>query len=216
MLLEAIRSTVIETARRARRDRLVHSTFGNFSIRDRDTGYVCITPSGLDYDSLTPSDIVVVDLDGRTVDGNRRPSIETPLHTEVYKRRKDVMAVVHTHSAYATAWACCRKDVPVVLAEVAAAAGGPIKCAPYRPMGSSELAVVTADALGDSAIVLMASHGVLAVGPTMDSAYNNAVIAEEGARIALYANLIGEAVAISEEECVSLVRIARDKYGQDA
>lgn len=214
MLLETIRNTVIETARRARRDKLVTLTFGNFSMRDRDTGYVCITPSGLDYDSLLPEDIVVVDLHGNTVNGHRRPSIELPLHLEVYKRRPDVMAVVHTHSVFATAWAACRKDIPAAVAEVAMVAGGPIRCAPYRTVGSYELARTAVDTLEDKSIVLLANHGVLAVGPDMDSAYVNAVVAEEGARIAFYAQQIGTIAAIDEEECRSLIRVARDKYGQ--
>lgn len=195
---------------------MVHLTFGNFSIRDRDTGHVCITPSGLDYDCLTPGDIVVIDLDGNTMDGKRRPSIETSLHTEVYKRREDVMAVVHTHSAYATAWACCRQDIPVAVAEVAMVAGGPIKCAPYRPVGSPDLAKVTVDALEDRGAVLLANHGALAVGPDMDSAYSSAVVAEEGARVALYAKQIGEIAVIDKDECAFLISIAREKYGQQA
>jgi L-ribulose-5-phosphate 4-epimerase len=214
MLLQSERTKVIETARRARRDRLVPLTFGNFSLRDRDTGYICITPSGLDYDGLVESDIVVIDIDGRVIDGHRRPSIETPLHCEVYRRREDVMAVAHTHSVFATAWACCREEIPAVAAEVAVIAGGSIRCAPYRPVGSVELAQVAAETLHDNDIVLLANHGVLAVGRDLDTAYANAVVAEEGAKVAFYARQIGSVAAIDEDECRSLRRTAREKYGQ--
>lgn len=214
MLLQSSRMKVIETARRARRDRLVPLTFGNFSLRDHGTGYICITPSGLDYDCLVESDIVVIDVDGRVVDGDRRPSIETPLHCEVYRRREDVMAVAHTHSVFATAWACCREEIPAAVAEVAMVAGGAIRCAPYRPVGSAELAQVAVETLSDQDIVLLANHGVLAVGRDLDTAYANAVVAEEGAKIAFYARQIGSIAVIGENECRSLRCIAKEKYGQ--
>lgn len=216
MLLEAERQRIIKTAQRARRDRLVPLTFGNFSVRDRGTGYVCISPSGMDYESLVPEDIVVIDVEGNRIEGDRRPSIEMPLHCQVYRRRSDVMAVVHTHSTFATAWACCRESIPAAVAEVAMIAGGPVECAPYRPVGTLELGIVAAETLRDRNAVLLANHGVLAVGTDMESAYVNAVVVEEGAKIAFYARQIGCVYAIDEVECVSLRRTAIEKYGQNA
>lgn len=216
MLLEVERRRVIDAARQAREDRLVPLTFGNFSVRDRDTGYICITPSGMDYDCLVPTDVVVIDIDGNTVEGDRRPSIETPLHCSIYRSRTDIMAIVHTHSTFATAWACCRESIPAVVAEVAMIAGGPVECAPYRPVGSPELGVVAAETLGDRNAVLLANHGVLAVGRTMEEAYVNAVVVEEGAKIAFYAKHIGPVCAIGEDESAALRRTAVLKYGQQA
>ncbi|NLU41239.1 MAG: class II aldolase/adducin family protein [Firmicutes bacterium] len=216
MLLELERRRVIEAARQARRDRLVPLTFGNFSVRDRDTGYICITPSGMDYDCLVPEDIVVIDVAGNRLDGGRKPSIETPLHCRIYQSRADIMAIVHTHSTFATAWACCRESIPAVVAEVAMVAGGPIECAPYRPVGSVELGEVAAETLRDRNAVLLANHGVLAVGRNMDEAYVNAVVVEEGAKIAFYARHIGPVCAIGDDECLALRRTAVTKYGQQA
>ena len=125
MLLEEERAHVIEIAQTISRIGLVPLTFGNYSLRDPQTGYVCVTPSGMPYATLHPSDIVVVDVDSNVVDGERRPSIETPLHTGIYRRRPDVFGIVHTHSTFCTAWACRDIDgMPCVTVWLTAWASG--------------------------------------------------------------------------------------------
>jgi L-ribulose-5-phosphate 4-epimerase len=159
MLLENQRAKVIKIALKAQQMGLMALTFGNFSLRDPETGYVCITPSGMPYEDLKPEDVVVVDVNGNNVDGKRKPSIETPMHTMVYRKRPDVFGVVHTHSVFASAWASCDVEFPLILAEVAALVGEPIETAPYRPMGTVELAEIVTDTLKDKHAVLMANHG---------------------------------------------------------
>jgi len=215
MLLEDLRKGVIETALKAQKEKLIPLTMGNFSARDKETGYVCITPSGMDYEKLIPSDIVVVDVDGNIVEGNRKPSIETPLHCAVYRRRADVFGVSHTNSVFATAWAACNESIPVVVAELAALIGGPVECALYKPMGSLELAETAAIRLKDRHAILLANHGVLAVGPDIETAFANSVVVEEGAKIAYYARQIGAMRLIPEEECKSLRKTTLEKYGQN-
>lgn len=119
MILESERKRVIAAAVRASDEKLVPLTFGNFSVRDPQSGYICITPSGMPYHTLTPEDIVVVDTEGNVIDGKRRPSIETPLHTMVYRKRPDVFGIVHTHSTYLTAWSCLDGGMPCVTSEAA-------------------------------------------------------------------------------------------------
>lgn len=214
MLLGEQRKKVIETALRAREMGLVSLTFGNFSLRDEKTGYICITPSGMDYKDLRPEDIVVLDAGGRVVDGSRKPSIEAPLHTMTYQKRKDVFGVCHTHSVFATAWASCGMGIPVIVFELAALIGGPVDCAPYRCAGTVELAEVVTDALKDKQAVLMANHGLLAVGPNLDTALANAVVVEESAKIAYYAKGIGEVQLIPGEDCIAARRRILHNYGQ--
>ncbi|VBB07569.1 Hypothetical protein LUCI_2834 [Lucifera butyrica] len=214
MLLDEQRRKVIEIALTAQREKLIALTFGNFSSRDKETGYICITPSGMDYKTLVPEDIVVVDVNCNVIDGKRKPSIETPLHCATYRKRSDVSGVAHTHSVFATAWASCGCSIPVVVAELAALIGGPVECAPYAPMGTVELAEVVTDHLKDRHAVLMANHGALAVGPDIDTAYCNAVVVEEGAKIAFYSKMIGNAQVIPGDECVCLRRAVLEKYGQ--
>lgn len=214
MLLKELREKVIEISLKAQKERLIPLTMGNFSARDKRTGYICITPSGMEYDKLTAADIVVLDEDGNIIDGERKPSIEAPLHCAVYRRRKDVFGVSHTHSVFATAWAACNESIPVVVAELAALIGGPVECALYKPMGSLELAETAAIRLKNNNAILLANHGVLAVGHDIEAAFANSVVVEEGAKIAYYARQIGVMKLIPEEECESLRITTLEKYGQ--
>lgn len=214
MLLPAQRESVIKTALQAREMGLVVWTFGNFSLRDDETGYICLTPSGMDYAELRPADVVVMDVEGKIIEGQRQPSVEAPLHCLIYRKRPDVRGICHTHSVYATAWACVKAELLVVVAEVAALVGGKVPTAPYRPMGTKELAAVVAETLGEKQAVLLANHGQLTVGPDLNTALANAVIVEEGARIAYYATGLGELNAIPAEECAAIRRWALQRYGQ--
>jgi L-ribulose-5-phosphate 4-epimerase len=214
MLLLSQRKKVIEVANRAKQEQLIPLTMGNFSIRDKETGYICVTPSGMEYSLLEPSDIVIVDLHGKVIDGIRKPSIETPMHCAVYRKREDVLAIAHTHSTFATAWASCGKAIPVVVAEVATLLAGAVECAPYKRPGTEELAETVSEYLGDRNAVLLENHGLLAVGTDLDSAYANAVVAEEGAKIAIYAMQIGAMKVIPEEECKMLRKKTIEGYGQ--
>lgn len=214
MLLHMQRQKVIEIALKAQRERLIPLTMGNFSLRDKETGYICITPSGMDYSLLQPEDIVVVNINGTIIDGNRKPSIEIQLHCRTYAKRADIFGICHTHSTYATAWACCGKEIPVIVAELAGMIGGPVKCAPYSPMGTVELADIVAEHLYSQNAVLMENHGMLAVGENIDKAFANAVIVEEGAKITLYSMQIGGMKTITEQECKELKRQTIENYGQ--
>lgn len=214
MLLKELRDKVIEISLKAQREKLIPLTMGNFSARDRATGYICITPSGMEYDKLIAEDIVVLDEDGNIIEGKRKPSIEAPLHCAVYRRRKDVFGVSHTHSVFATAWAACNESIPVVVAELAALIGGPVECALYKPMGSLELAETAAIRLSDRHAILLANHGVLAVGHDIETAFANSVVVEEGAKIAYYARQIGMMKLIPDEECSVLRKNTLEKYGQ--
>lgn len=214
MLLQERREELIAVAQQIQKDKLVPLTFGNFSLRDFETGYICITPSGMLYDQLKPEDIVVVDVDGNHVDGDRLPSIEKDLHCAVFRKRPEIGAVVHTHSTFVTTWACCNKAIPTIVAEVAALVKGKIKCAPYALCGSQELAAVTAEYLKEDDAILMANHGVLVVGDSIQRAYVNAVIVEEGAKVAFYAEQLGGMYVFTPEECETERLSANAGYGQ--
>ncbi|MDD4146326.1 MAG: class II aldolase/adducin family protein, partial [Clostridia bacterium] len=204
MLLEKQREEVIKIALKAQQLGLIALTFGNFSLRDQETGYVCITPSGMDYEDLEAADIVVMDDQGKIIDGQRKPSVETPMHTMVYRKRKDVCGVVHTHSVFATAWASCYVEFPVIAAELAALVGEPVKTAPYRRMGSMELAEIVSETLQDKHAVLMSNHGLLTVGSNLKTAFANAVIVEEAAKITYYAKNMGQLKILDDQECKTL------------
>ena len=111
MKYQEIRETVLAAIKQSNALGLIHGTSGNISMRDPKENVVAITPSGRDYDTMKAEDITIVDLNGNVVDGDYIPSSETPMHTAVYRARKDVNAVVHTHSLYATVMSMRLKDL---------------------------------------------------------------------------------------------------------
>jgi L-ribulose-5-phosphate 4-epimerase len=212
---EAERQQVCETARAMKADGLVKLTSGNVSIRIPGTDLFAITPSGMPYESLTPADICLVNLAGDKVEGDRKPSSETPLHRAVYEHRPDVNGVVHTHSIYASAFACLGQPMPVISTELAALVGGTIECAPYAKSGSQEFADVAIQTLGaESLACLFQSHGVLAVGTSLSEAYAVAIGLEEAAQIYYLARSMGEPIILPEEERRRMFVEFRRSYGQ--
>jgi L-fuculose-phosphate aldolase len=215
MLYEDARKQVCDTAKRMNRDGLVKLTSGNISSRVPGTNFFAITPSGMAYETMVPSDICVVDLTGRVINGHRRPSTETPLHRLAYERRADVQAVVHTHSIYASAFACTGKDMPIISTELAALVGGTIRCAPYAKSGTEEFAVTALNRLGtEDLAVLFQNHGVMAVGKDLQEAYSVAIGLEEAAMIFHLAKQMGDPIIIPEEERQRMFREFRVRYGQ--
>lgn len=215
MRYEAERQLVCETARAMKADGLVRLTSGNVSIRIPQTDLFAITPSGMAYEALTPADICLIDLAGDKVEGERRPSSETPLHRAAYLQRPDINGVVHTHSIYASAFACLGRPMPVISTELAALVGGTIDCAPYAKSGSQEFADVAVQTLGREALAcLFQNHGVLAVGTSLSEAYAIAVGLEEAAQIFYLARSMGEPIILPEEERRRMFSEFRRSYGQ--
>ena len=173
-------------------------------MRDKETGYVCITPSGVDRELLKPEDIAVVDMNLNVIEGGR-PSSETMMHIETYKARPDVFGIAHTHSKMATAFAVLAKPIPAVIYELAGFKldHAMIPVAPYGRPGTPELAQRVAEKTAVSDMVLMEKHGAIAVGKTLDDAYLAVQYIEEVAQIyydALVINQGKEPDVFAEEE----------------
>jgi len=215
MLLEEERKKVIAIALIIQREKLIPLTFGNFSLRDPKTGYVCITPSGMPYETLHPSDIVVVDVDGKIIDGERKPSIETPMHTAIYRKRPDVNGIIHTHSTFCTAWACRDIDgMPCITSEAADLVGGKVRIAKFCLPGSKELAEVTSDAIGSDKAILMGNHGAICVDENIDKALKDAIVLEESAKVAYYAFSMGNVNILEEQIAKFMQEDTKNNYGQ--
>ena len=194
MMPEDLRRLLVETARQAYAEGLFSGTSGNLSVRAGET--MLITPTSVRYELLTPEDIVQMSLDGAAVRGN--PSSEWRMHTEIYKKRPDIRAIVHTHSPCATAFAAARRPIPACLIEMRYFLGGEVPCAPYAPPGTAELGLVCAEALGDRGGCLMANHGALAVGRDLPEALLRAEYLEDSAKIALLSMRLGGPVPLPE------------------
>lgn len=181
--LEKAWSDVVDTARRTVADGLVVGTSGNVSARVGDL--VLVTPTGVHYDRLGPADAVVVDLTGRQLMGELRPTSELPMHLAVY-RATDARAIVHTHAAHATAVSTLVDKLPAIH-YMAAALGGQVRVADYATYGSDRLAAAVLKALRDRTGCLMRNHGTLVHANTLDKAYDNTAQLEWMCRVWLLA-----------------------------
>ncbi len=194
--LTAYRQAVLLTAKKAYDEKLMAGTSGNLSVFCRELGQVVITPSSYDYRIMEENDIVTIDLDGNVINGCHKPSSEWKMHVELYKRLPHVGAVVHTHSPYATSFAVNHQEIPVILIEMIPFLKGKLEISPYAEQGSAQVGLNAVPILARKNACLMANHGVVAVGETLEQAYINSVYAEDTAKIYHMALSCGQPVVI--------------------
>jgi len=214
LMLEQLKTELVELHLELPRHELVVWTGGNVSARDPETGVVVIKPSGVRYKDLSPEQMVVVDLQGQVVEGQLKPSSDTASHLYIYRHRPDVGGVVHTHSPYATAFAAVGRSIPVVLTAIADEFGGPIPCAGFALIGDESIGKVVIDSIGDSPAVLLKNHGVFTIGRTAEAAVKAAVMTEDNARTVWLALQLGMPDEIPAEEVAKLHRRYTKVYGQ--
>lgn len=210
-----MRSIIVNAGKKLIREGFTVETWGNISIKD-DAGRVYITPSGMDYETSTEDDIVVMDLDGSILSGKRKPSIETLMHLSIYRARPEVGAVVHTHPIYSTAFSCMDEGIPLLIDEAAQALGAEVKTTRYALPGTQELADNCVKALGLKAnACLLQSHGAVCVGKDMKSAFKVARVLEMTAEIwCRIRSMGGKYVPISEDNIKAMQDFVATKYGQ--
>ncbi len=213
-MLESIRNELVKLHLELPKNNLVTWTSGNVSIRDKETGYIVIKPSGVSYEDLKAEDMVVIDLDGKTVEGIKKPSSDTASHLYIYRSRPDVFGVVHTHSPYATAFAALGQAIPVCLTAHADEFGRPIPCGEFALIGGEEIGKVVIDSIGDSPAILLKNHGVFTVGPSGKAAVKAAVMVEDIARTMWLAKQLGEPNEIPAEMVAKLHHRYTHEYGQ--
>lgn len=208
------RKSVLNCAQEIYKSGMVTGTWGNVSVRTDNRELMLITPSGMDYSLLEPQDMVLLDFNGKVVEGAYHPSVETPMHLSIYRQRPDVNAVVHVHSPYALAFAVARRNIPVILEETAQIVGHEIESAAYAHCGTQALADNVIQALGtDRKAVLLANHGLVTVGQDVDEALQVCYIVEKTAMIALRASILGSIHALSNEDTAILNHNFKN-YGQ--
>lgn len=189
---------LLATAKELVARNLVEGTAGNLSARLPD-GNVVLTPSSLDYGTMTLDDLVVTDLDGAVVEGHRSPTTEKALHLACLRAHPDVHAVIHCHAMFCTMFAITRTPIPCVIEEFDVYVGGDVPVAEYRLTGSDELAEEVARWVGDRAAVLMANHGLLTVGKDPRDALKVAALVERTAQIVWGARALGPLVPLPPE-----------------
>lgn len=224
------RKEIIKYSLKMVKSGLTTGSGGNLSIFNRDEGLIAITPSGIEYSELTPQDIILLDIDGnissswtiapknseyheesgssykspecRDKRSDRqylKPSSEAEFHLALYRHRPEINAVVHTHSPYATTFACLAREIPPVHYLVAFA-GKKVPVAPYATFGTKQLADNIVSTISDYYATLLANHGLVAVGNTMQNAFNTAEEIEFVARICYQTECIGRPDILTDTE----------------
>jgi L-fuculose-phosphate aldolase len=198
----AIRAEIVRTAQLLRVRGLAIGTSGNVGARLTD-GRIAITPSTMDYEEMTPADVVIVTPDGSLSEGRHHPSSEVRIHLEVFAARPEIRAIVHTHSPFASTWAAMRRPIPAVhyvIAPLVAPGGDSIRVAEYATFGTAELAMHCATALGRDNAVLLANRGAVAVGTSLAGAFLRAERVEELAMLAWRTEQLGGATLLDAAE----------------
>ena len=205
------RRELLEVARRMSSAGLSHGTSGNLSVRV-ERGLL-ITPTGMPYDEMSTEDMVEVMFDGHTPHAQRIPSSEWRLHRDIYQRRADGNAIVHTHSRFCTTLACLRQPIPAVHYMIAVTGSSIVRCAPYATFGSEELSKVTVETLGNDNACLMANHGMVAVGANLAAALKVASEVELLAEQYWRALQVGQPHVLDDAEIARVMESYRT-YGQ--
>lgn len=213
-MLEKLRQEVYQLHMALPKNNLVVWTAGNLSGRDPETGNVVIKPSGLKYSELTPDNMVVVDVDGKVLEGDLKPSSDTDSHLYIYRHMPEVNGVVHTHSPYATAFAALGKPIPVYLTAIGDEFGGSIPCGDFALIGGEDIGKVVVKSIGNSPAVLLKNHGVFTVGASPEAALKAAVMVEDAAKTVSIALQMGVPDEISTEDVEKLHLRYMNVYGQ--
>jgi L-ribulose-5-phosphate 4-epimerase len=212
-MLEELRKDVWKCNLELAKYKLVVMTSGNVSGRDPKTGLVVIKPSGYTYEKLTPEDMVVVDLDGKVVEGRWKPSTDTETHLYVYRHRPEINGMVHTHSTYASTFAVLGEPIPAVLTTIGML-GGEVPLGGYVPIGGAEIGEEIIAKIGDKLAIIMQNHGVFTIGKDAFQATKMAVEVEEIAKITYFALLRGKPIPLTEQSMKRMVDLYREEYGQ--
>jgi len=200
MLLQKEREQVVEYGKKMSSSGLSKGTSGNISVFNSDEKLMAISPSGVGYFETTPEDVVVMDLEGNIVDGDKKPSSEHGLHSIFYRTRPGINAVVHTHSTYCTTLACLNEPIKAVHYVIGVAGTATVPCAPYATYGTPGLAENAEKVCGEGKAVLLANHGLLTIGPSLAKAFSIAGNMEFIAEMQYRTRAIGTPVILDDDE----------------
>lgn len=209
---QEMRAEIVAVAQAIDRAGFCPSKSGNVSARF--AGGLLITPSGLPYARTRPEDLIHLSLDGAVLSGARKPSSEWPFHVAIYRARPEAQAIVHTHSPRATALSCTRRGIPAFHYMIALCGGADVRCAEYATFGTPELAENAVKALEGRKAVLLANHGVIALGGSLAGAHQ--VVAEVENLAGQYLDILAAGLepAILDEEEMARVAARFAGYGK--
>jgi len=211
----SLKEVIVDTGLAMIEEGLTVGTWGNFSVRDPETGLIYITPSAMNYQDIDCEDIVVLDTDLNLVEGKRVPSVEKGMHVSVYKTREDVNAVIHIHPKYSTVLGVNGMELPGISEDFVQIIGDKMICSDYALPGTPELAVNAVKGLGKRNGVLLPNHGALVVGPNMPKTLTACHVVEKTAHIYIMALSIGTPNLISMDDIIAMQDYVKTKYGNE-
>ena len=210
--LNEAREEVAALMRRLYSRGLTTTSGGNVSLRVGD--HILVTASQYDKATVSGKQVAVVTLCGDNLTHGLRPSIETDMHLSIYRQRPDVRAVVHAHPPTATAFSATTEHINCRLTAEAYFIIGEPRLLPYACMGSSELAAIVAENMGDAVCALLENHGILTVGESLIEAFDRLEVLEEAAKMTVAARLIGTVHELSADRCSELDALRKCKTGK--
>lgn len=216
MEIHEARQIVCDAGKRLIENSLVGGTWGNISCRIDDVR-MAITPSGMSYETLTPDDIAIVDFssDDATWEGRHKPSAEMKLHIAIYRERKNINAVIHSHSMNASTVAVARREVPPILDDMVQIIGPTIRVAEYALPSTKKIVKKTMAALKGRNAALMANHGAVCIGQSMEEAFTCTFVLEKTCKAFIEAEFLGGAKTINMFEAHLMRQYYLRKYGKE-
>ena len=214
-MYELDKQEIIETAREIKRIGLVQLTGGNVSVREPN-GDIVVTPSGMPYEPMTPDQVLVLNKDGKVIEGDLRPSVDTIALKYIYDHMPEVNAIIHTHQPYATAVGLISDVFPAMCTTMCNVCLGSVNVAPYSAAASEDMGIETVKYIGDRRAVILKHHGIIAVGPTLHAAAQSCIYLEDAAKCYLAAKAAspnGEVALMTPEQEAEAVETFKD-YGQ--
>ncbi len=212
---QELKQLIVDTGVEMIRTGMTVGTWGNISLRDPETNYMYISPSGMDYMKIKAEHVVVLSLDLDLIEGYAEPSIEKHMHAAVYKTRADVNAVIHTHPVFSSVFGAVKMALPAISEDFAQIVGDKVDYAePYELPGTEELAVSAAKGLGKHNAVILPNHGSLSVGDTIKMALKVSMVLEKNAQIYLFARLLGTPQLFQQKDIDAMQAFAKNMYGK--
>lgn len=205
------RSMVVNAGKRIVEKGLAAGTWGNVSARI-DAENMLITPSGRDYSHIKPDDIVMVNIHTLEARGKLEPSSETPMHAAIYRKRPEISGIIHIHPQYGCTVAAARKEVPPILDDLAQLIGPSLRVADHAHPGSDKMVKVVTEALEGRNACLLANHGAVCLGRTLDEAFTVSMILEKACKCYIDSMTIGGAVSFTEEEALEMHKMYMETY----
>jgi D-3-phosphoglycerate dehydrogenase len=199
--IKRLRKDIVELCKSLLKNEHVIGSAGNVSarIKSEESELVLITPSNITYDIMLPEDILIIDMEGKVIEGDRNPSVEKKLHLGIYRERSDINAIIHAHSIYSTVLSTLNLSLPPIMEELVPYIGGEVLCAKYGEAGSEELAKEVLNALGEKNAVLLANHGNICCGSHLEGAYTVLKYLERGAKVYYLAKVVRDPHLLPED-----------------